>query len=224
MGNGIQQSCNDGLAWQTRNSRSQRCKADFLYGTLLSAESAQVTWKLGRRTGMKISYDLMALKRQSPTRRRGRDMKAWLFSPFVEREHRIRGALTRQSHSRNEDKPEMVDLVCQKLQPATVAVQSLNRAQLFYSLMNSSPPGFSVHRIFQARTLEWVAICSSRGSSWSRDQTRVSCIGRWILCHGVTREAWLSHQWPISVSDWAERLSLLPCSLTEERKKLLVIE
>ena len=32
-----------------------------------------------------------------------------------------------------------------------------------------SPPGASVHGILQARTLEWVAIFSSRGSSRPRD-------------------------------------------------------
>ena len=54
-------------------------------------------------------------------------------------------------------------------------------------------PGFSVHGIFQARILEWVAICSFRGSSWPwpRDQTRISCVscigGRSFIYH-------LSHQ------------------------------
>ena len=38
--------------------------------------------------------------------------------------------------------------------------------------MDCSPPGSSAHPIFQARTLEWVAIPISRGSSWSRDRTR----------------------------------------------------
>ena len=50
--------------------------------------------------------------------------------------------------------------------------------------MDCSPPGSSIHRIFQARILEWVAISFSRGSSWARDWTHVccgSCIGRWIL-------------------------------------------
>ena len=32
-----------------------------------------------------------------------------------------------------------------------------------------------VHGIFQARTLEWVAISYSRGSSQPRDQTGISC-------------------------------------------------
>ena len=55
-----------------------------------------------------------------------------------------------------------------------------------------SPSGSSVHEIPQARILEWVAISFSRGSSWTRDQTHVSCIGRRILYHWVTREAHLT--------------------------------
>ena len=47
-------------------------------------------------------------------------------------------------------------------------------------------PGSSIYGIFQARILEQVAIFSSRGSSRIRDQTHVSCIGRWILDHWVT--------------------------------------
>ena len=39
-----------------------------------------------------------------------------------------------------------------------------------------SLPGSSVHGIFQARVLEWVAISFSRGSSWPRDWTQVSRI------------------------------------------------
>ena len=42
--------------------------------------------------------------------------------------------------------------------------------------MDCSPPGSSVHGIFQARILEWVAISSSRGSSCPRDQTHLSCL------------------------------------------------
>ena len=42
--------------------------------------------------------------------------------------------------------------------------------------MDCSPSGSSVHGIFQARLLEWVAISFSRGSSWPRDWTQVSCI------------------------------------------------
>ena len=41
--------------------------------------------------------------------------------------------------------------------------------------MDCSPPGSSVHGIVQATILEWVAISFSRGSSWIRDGTQVSC-------------------------------------------------
>ena len=44
----------------------------------------------------------------------------------------------------------------------------------------------------QARILQWVAISSSMGSSWLRDQTHISCIsctGRWILYRWTTWEA-----------------------------------
>ena len=39
-----------------------------------------------------------------------------------------------------------------------------------------SPPGSSVHGVFQARILERVAIFFYHGSSWPRDWTQVSCI------------------------------------------------
>ena len=42
--------------------------------------------------------------------------------------------------------------------------------------MDCSPPGSSIHGIFQARVLEWVAISFSRGSSPPRNRTWVSCI------------------------------------------------
>ena len=42
--------------------------------------------------------------------------------------------------------------------------------------MDCSLPGSSVHGIFQARILEWVAIAFSRGSSRPRDQTQVFCV------------------------------------------------
>ena len=41
------------------------------------------------------------------------------------------------------------------------------------SPVDCSLPGSSIHGIFQARILEWVAICLSRGSSRPRDRTRV---------------------------------------------------
>ena len=63
-----------------------------------------------------------------------------------------------------------------------------------YSLgpLDCSLPDSPVHRIFQVKILEWVAISFSRGSSWPRDRTQVSstsCIDRQILYHWVPWEA-----------------------------------
>ena len=56
-------------------------------------------------------------------------------------------------------------------------------AQLCLTLCNPmdyGPPGSSMG-ILQARILEWVVISFSRGSSWPRDGTSVSCIGKRIF-------------------------------------------
>ena len=61
-----------------------------------------------------------------------------------------------------------------------------------YDPIDCSLPGSSVHEIFQARILEWVAISYSRGSSWPKDQTHISCIScisRRILYHWAIWEA-----------------------------------
>ena len=58
--------------------------------------------------------------------------------------------------------------------------------------MDCSLPGFSVHGIFRARILEWVAISCCKGSSQPRDRTQVfciSCIGRRVLYQCNSREA-----------------------------------
>ena len=54
---------------------------------------------------------------------------------------------------------------------------------VLYSVVSNSMTLWTVacqapllHRIFQARILEWVAISSSRGSSWPWDRTHVSCV------------------------------------------------
>ena len=52
--------------------------------------------------------------------------------------------------------------------------------------MCCSPAGSHDHGISQARTLEWVSISLSRGSSRTRDQTHVACTDRRILYHKAT--------------------------------------
>ena len=61
--------------------------------------------------------------------------------------------------------------------------------------MDCSPPESSVHEIFTARILKWVAISFSKGSSWPRDRTCGSCItGRF---HCTTRETRWRTYWPV---------------------------
>ena len=56
------------------------------------------------------------------------------------------------------------------------------------SPMNCSLPGSSVHGVFQARTLEWVVMPSSRESSQPRGRTQVSCIAGRLFTIWATRE------------------------------------
>ena len=55
--------------------------------------------------------------------------------------------------------------------------------------MDCSPPGSSVHRILQARMLEWVVVSSFMGSSWPTDRTWVSYIAGRFFTVWATKEA-----------------------------------
>ena len=57
---------------------------------------------------------------------------------------------------------------------------------------NKYPPSIG---ILQARTLEWTAIPFSRGCSWPRDRTQVSCITGKFFTVWATRETqWKNYQ------------------------------
>ena len=73
--------------------------------------------------------------------------------------------------------------------------------------------GFSVHGIFQERILEWVVIYSSRGSSWPKNRTHISCVsclGRQVLyqlCH--LGSWWLpGHTWMIIILQLDHQIKL----------------
>ena len=66
--------------------------------------------------------------------------------------------------------------------------QLLSHSQLFCDPMDCGPPGSSVNGTSQARILEWVVISFFRGSSWPRDWTQVSYIGRWTFYCWATWE------------------------------------
>ena len=63
------------------------------------------------------------------------------------------------------------------------------------NLIDYTPPASSVHGILQARTLEWVAMPSSRGSSPSRDWTQVSYSLLHCQVFFITRATWEAPQW-----------------------------
>ena len=65
--------------------------------------------------------------------------------------------------------------LCYTVQFSSVAQSCLT----LWDPVDCSPLGSSVHGILQARTIKWVAIPSSRGSSWLRDWTHVSCLLLW---------------------------------------------
>ena len=67
------------------------------------------------------------------------------------------------------------------------------RAKSLCNPMDCSLPGSSVHGILQARILKWVAISSSRGFSWPRIWTCVSCLEQWWVGSLTTSATWEAH-------------------------------
>ena len=81
-----------------------------------------------------------------------------------------------------------------------------NRVCLFVTPQTVSPPVSSVHRILQARILDWVAISFSRGSSWPRDQTRMSYVPVLVVSFVTTNGTW---EVPVNLAiNWQQFLFL----------------
>ena len=81
----------------------------------------------------------------------------------------------------------------QDLEPITSSCHwidvSVNLWKLLCHVWFFDPMDYIVHRILQARILEWVALPFSRRSSQPRDQTQVSCIVGKFFTSWATREA-----------------------------------
>ena len=79
--------------------------------------------------------------------------------------------------------------------------------------MNHSPPGSSVPGIFQARILEWVAMISSRASSWPRDWKCASSVQ--LLNHvWLFATPWTAaHQASLSIANSWSLLKLMSIEL-----------
>ena len=79
--------------------------------------------------------------------------------------------------------------------------------------MDCSPPGSSIHGIFQARILKWVVISFSRRSSGPRDWTPVSHIVSQFSLSVVSNSAtpWIAaHQASLSITNSRSLLKLMP--------------
>ena len=74
-----------------------------------------------------------------------------------------------------------------------VRAKSLQLCLTLCDPMDCIPPDSSVHGILQARILEWVAMPFSRGSSWSRNGTWVSCIADRFFTLWATRASDLAN-------------------------------
>ena len=68
--------------------------------------------------------------------------------------------------------------------------------------MDCSLPGSSVHGIFQAIVLEWIAISFSRGSFRPRDRTQVSRIVDRRFTIWATREVWRRPEGDVILNQW----------------------
>ena len=90
--------------------------------------------------------------------------------------------------------------------------QSLSQVQLFLTLWTVARQAPLSMGILQARILEWVAMPFSKGSSQPRDQTQVSCTGRYngseLHCSG-----------PDSEWRWEEATNLTSLVSTPSSKK-----
>ena len=92
--------------------------------------------------------------------------------------------------------------------------------------MDCSLWGSSVHGIFQARVLEWIAISFSRVSSWPRNRTCVSCIaGRRFTIWATREDSYLFIECLLCVKDgiWPCFISTTSSSSTNASNMLIPI-
>ena len=68
-------------------------------------------------------------------------------------------------------------------------VKLLSHVRLFATAWTVAYQASPIHGVFQARVLEWVSISFSRGSSWPRDRSQVSCTAGKCFTLWAFREA-----------------------------------
>ena len=90
------------------------------------------------------------------------------------------------------------------------SVQSLSHVWLFVTPWTAAHPGSSVHGIFQARILEWVAISFCRRFSQPRDWMWVSLVASRCFTIWATRKSWDSEP-QSNTGDWDPTSHLGQC-------------
>ena len=95
--------------------------------------------------------------------------------------------------------------------------QLLQSYLTFWDPQGLNLPGSSVHGIFHARILEWVATPSSR------DHTCVSCIGRWILYCWATGETLLVSKIALLRRSLKKKEIICKCNTFRYKLKFLLI-
>ena len=86
--------------------------------------------------------------------------------------------------------------------------RSVVSVQTLCNPMDCSLSGLSIHRILQAKVLEWVAISFSRGSSQPRDWTWVSCIADSRFTVWATDLNQIPYDYTVEVRNRFKRLDL----------------
>ena len=76
-------------------------------------------------------------------------------------------------------------------------------------LMDCNLPGSPVHGMPQARILEQVVIPFSRGSSWPKDQTQVSCISASLVAQTVKKSYHMIQQFHFWVFIWRKQKTVI---------------
>ena len=149
--------------------------------------------EMGEDRALKATEGLLCLSADGPSSCQGSSLSRWCQQhPLLA----FRAACGRSAGYPAYRAPLVVSLLQPQLrkQPplkllstrACVCAKWLHLCLTLHNPMDCSLPGSSVHRILQARLLEWVAMLSSRGSSRPKDQTLVShmsCFGRRVLYH-----------------------------------------
>ena len=101
-----------------------------------------------------------------------------------------------------------VSIIPNHLEDVCVHAKLLQSCATLCDSVDCSPPGYSVCGILQARILKWVAMLSSRGSSWPRDQTR-NCTSALVDKFFTLSTTWEAAVLKINFFQWLISVSIL---------------